>query len=339
MDSLTQIALGAAVAESTLGRKLGNKAIIFGAVFGTLPDLDVLIRYADPIANFTYHRGFSHSIIILTLVIPLLILLLRKIDKKKWLGEISNIRLGLALWLVLVTHALLDALTVYGTQLLWPYNYPFGVSSIFIIDPFYTVPLLVTLTTVLFMKRQNKWRSIINKSGLIISSLYIIWSIGVKAHVDKIAIQSLADQNIEYGQILSVAAPFNTFLWRFIVMDDAGYYEGYYSIFDKSDNIKLTHHQSDKSILGNIIQDNWAAKRFAWFTHGFYSVKVINDEIVVSDLRMGNEESYVFTFALAKIDKDNNIQNIPTRIIRSNRDMSKMGLFWDRIFDEEIALD
>ena len=42
MDSLTQIVLGAAVGEATLGRKVGNKALLWGAIAGTIPDLDVV---------------------------------------------------------------------------------------------------------------------------------------------------------------------------------------------------------------------------------------------------------------------------------------------------------
>ena len=45
MDSLTQIVLGAAVGEVVLGKKVGNKAMLYGAIAGTIPDLDVLTRY------------------------------------------------------------------------------------------------------------------------------------------------------------------------------------------------------------------------------------------------------------------------------------------------------
>ena len=45
MDSLTQIVLGAAVGEVMLGRKVGNRAILWGAVAGTIPDLDVYCGY------------------------------------------------------------------------------------------------------------------------------------------------------------------------------------------------------------------------------------------------------------------------------------------------------
>ena len=64
MDSLTQIILGAAVGEAVAGKKLGNKAAFWGAIAGTIPDLDVLIRhFAHPIDGALWHRGFSHSIV------------------------------------------------------------------------------------------------------------------------------------------------------------------------------------------------------------------------------------------------------------------------------------
>ena len=42
MDSLTQIVLGASVGEAALGRKVGNRAMVWGAIAGTIPDLDVI---------------------------------------------------------------------------------------------------------------------------------------------------------------------------------------------------------------------------------------------------------------------------------------------------------
>jgi len=63
MDSLTQIVLGAAVGELAQGRKLGNRAMIWGAIAGTIPDLDVFVGklYKDPVDELAFHRGISHS--------------------------------------------------------------------------------------------------------------------------------------------------------------------------------------------------------------------------------------------------------------------------------------
>ena len=63
MDSISQLTLGAAVGEVVLGRKVGNKAILWGAIGGTIPDLDVLsAAFMDTIDQLIIHRGFSHSI-------------------------------------------------------------------------------------------------------------------------------------------------------------------------------------------------------------------------------------------------------------------------------------
>ncbi len=63
MDSLTQIVLGAAAGEVVLGKKIGNRAMIWGGVAGTIPDLDVVGKFfLSPIDNLAFHRGISHSI-------------------------------------------------------------------------------------------------------------------------------------------------------------------------------------------------------------------------------------------------------------------------------------
>jgi inner membrane protein len=73
MDSLSQLALGAAVGVAVMGRRTAVwKAAVWGAVCGTLPDLDVVIDYGDPIRNMTLHRAESHAFFYLTLLSPLL---------------------------------------------------------------------------------------------------------------------------------------------------------------------------------------------------------------------------------------------------------------------------
>jgi len=141
MDSLSQLALGAAVSVAVMGRRTAVwKAALWGAVAGTLPDLDVLIDQGDAIRNMVLHRAESHALFWLTLFsLPFAAVVARL--HGEW-GLLR--RWWLALWLVLLTHPLLDAMTVYGTQLALPFsNYPFGVGSVFIIDLFYTLPTIL----------------------------------------------------------------------------------------------------------------------------------------------------------------------------------------------------
>src|SRR5512145_3083609 len=147
MDSLTQMALGAAVGTAVLGRKAGPRAALWGALCGTLPDLDVLVPYGDPVRDFTFHRAESHSLFWLSVVTPALAWMIARVHRER------DAKVGvlfrhwcLLVWLALITHALLDAFTVYGTQMLLPFSdYPVGLGSVFIIDPLVTVPLLAGL--------------------------------------------------------------------------------------------------------------------------------------------------------------------------------------------------
>ena len=113
MDSLTQITFGAACGEALLGHKVGKKALMWGSVLGTLPDLDVFIPLGGPVNDFIYHRGFSHSLTLLALLTPVIAWLIVKVHpstKRHFRGWL------LLTFIVLETSVLLDLLTIYGTQ-------------------------------------------------------------------------------------------------------------------------------------------------------------------------------------------------------------------------------
>src|SRR5690606_29152631 len=192
MDSLTQIALGSAVAVAVMGRRTAVwKAALWGAVGGTLPDLDAFIDHGNAILNMTRHRAESHSLFVLTLLAPLLAWMVSRLHGEAALFK----RWWLALWLVLITHPLLDTMTVYGTQLLQPFSdYPFAVGSIFIIDPVYTVPLIVGVVAALRLgsARGLMW----NKVGLMLSTVYLAWSVGAQQYATQMARASLQEEGV-----------------------------------------------------------------------------------------------------------------------------------------------
>ena len=140
MDSITQFALGAAIGEAVLGKKAGFRAAVVGGVVASLPDLDVIYPYANAVSAFTWHRGVTHSLIVLALFAPLIAWILQKTPVTNQ-GTAKEWRL--LVFLALLTHPLLDAFTVYGTQILWPLPFaPTTWSTLFIIDPWMTAPLL-----------------------------------------------------------------------------------------------------------------------------------------------------------------------------------------------------
>ncbi|MBA6264822.1 MAG: inner membrane protein [Colwellia sp.] len=334
MDSLTQVVLGGAVGYAVLGNKVGHKAAIYGAILGTLPDLDVFLPYSGEVEAFTYHRGFSHSLLVHLLISPFIAWLLIKyhqttaIYKNKWFWLV---------FLCLSTHGILDSFTVYGTQLLWPITeYPFAVSNLFIIDPMYTLPLLLSFIVIFLPSVKPTSASKINHCALVISSLYICWSLMAKFYIDEKVAVALNDKQIKADHYLSTPAPFSTLLWRILVMSDGQYYEGYVSVFDSASDVSLVAYNSSDLLLINL-QDDWNVQRLQWFTKGFYSVKEEDHNIVLSDLRMGAECSYVFNFIVGA-QTSTGIVKSDIEKVSDRPDLSMLGRVWDRILDPSVSL-
>jgi inner membrane protein len=296
MDSLSQLALGAAVSVAVMGRRTAVwKAALWGAVAGTLPDLDVLIDQGDVIRNMVLHRAESHSLFWLTLFSLPFAALVARLH-----GEWCLLRRWwLAIWLVLMTHPLLDAMTVYGTQLALPFsNYPFGVGSIFIIDLLYTLPLLVGLVWVL-ATRGGRRGLMVNSVGLLLSTAYLAWSFAAQQQVTQIARASLVQQGITVEHLLVTPTPFNTVLWRVEAIAGDDYHEGFYSLLGKQATIVFDRFPRGNS-LGAELQDIEGVQRLVAFTKGFYKLEQRGSRLLISDLRMGQEPNYSFTFAVAE---------------------------------------
>ena len=223
MDSVTQLVLGASIQGAMLGRWQGRKALVYGAALATLPDMDVLIDYGDAVADMTYHRGFSHSLFVLAALAALLTWLIRK----RWPDAgYSGRRLFMTLALVLCTHPLLDSFTTYGTQLFWPLTTPpVAISSIFIIDPLYTLPLLLATLVALVIglgRSGRRWQY----AALALSSLYLGSTLVGKTMAEHRLQAALEAQNLQPDSVFSTPTPFNTLLWRVMAVDGDIYYEG-----------------------------------------------------------------------------------------------------------------
>jgi inner membrane protein len=337
MDSLTQIALGAVVGHSMMGKQLGKRAAIWGAALGTLPDLDVLISYGGVVEDFTYHRSFSHSLIIQALVVPLLTWLALKIHPD---SRPKKMRWALTILAILWTHALLDNFTVYGTQLLWPLTeYPFGLSSVFIIDPTYTLPLLIGLGFAAYLGWQTPKARAASIAALLISSAYLSWSLVAKTTIKNTIAQTLVSQNLNVYAVLTTPMPLNTLLWRVVALGDNEYYVAHVAVWEDAESVEYRQYPKGEELLSGI-EDQWAVQRLQWFTKGFYRVAENQNKVVITDLRMGLEGSYVFNFAVGEKENPESAEALPVLAARVEeaRDLSRVPLLWDRFFDPTISL-
>ena len=331
MDSVTQAVLGGAVSYTVLGRRLGKRAALYGMALGTIPDLDVLIDFGGPIENMTHHRGFSHSLFVQALLTPIFVMLLSKLPFSR---SASWARWSVAVYLSFATHSLADFFTVYGTQIFWPLtNYPFTHSILFIVDPIYTIPLLVAVISALLMRDRSQAVKI-NALMLGLSSLYLVWSTGAKSVIDNRVKKALAINGISTEVYESTPAPLNTLLWRGVAVDDDQYFEIWASIFDDVGQIQIQGFPRNEELI-SAIGDHPKIERLRWFTKGQYKVWQSDDQIIISDLRMGVEGAYVFNFEVGlQTDNQTNIGNFQQ--IQQRIDLGGLKSVWARIFDPTV---
>ncbi|MEE2628136.1 MAG: metal-dependent hydrolase [Candidatus Latescibacterota bacterium] len=314
IDTVTQLTLGAAVGEAVLGRRAGRRAALWGAVAGMTPDLDVLFGvFTSETTQLGIHRGLSHSFLFATLGCLAGGRLTSYIHAALDIGW----RDWSKLWFWgLLTHSLLDAFTLYGTQLFNPFSdYPVALSTIFIIDPLYTLPLLILLLMALGHPPGARARRRLNAAGLIISSSYLLLTGANALHVRAQFTEGLAQNNIAHQRLFATPTPLNNILWMGIAESEDALYVGLYSLFDAESPTHFRRIEKNAALI-NPYKTHRPLRRLNWFSRGYYRATVENDEIFYHDLRFGRsdlwldaEGDYIFSFRLLR-DPDNPNQMI-----------------------------
>lgn len=329
MDSLTQIILGAAVGEAVLGKKIGNKAMLYGAIAGTIPDLDVIASYfTDTVTALEIHRGFTHSVFFSVVFAPIFAFLVTRFETYKNIKNWS----WLFFW-AFITHPILDAQTTWGTQLFWPLDIRLAFKNVFVIDPLYTISFLVFLILAMLQKKGNKKRRFYNNIGLIISSSYLVITLILKGFAYQKFKEELAIQNITYKTINTKPTPLNTILWSANIETKNSFLIGYSSFFDKN-SIQFSEYQKNHHLLGDL-KNHPKMQRMIAISKGWYTINKKNDRLYFNDLRFGslsiqpNATNFVFKY---KIEIDKNGTPIFTEEPKEKREGKKLlSELWQRI--------
>ena len=334
MDSLTQIVLGGAVGEAVLGKKVGNKAVLWGAIGGTIPDLDTIPgQFMDTVSRLEIHRGFSHSIVFALLIAPLLGWLLNRLYRKKkeatWWGWTQ-----LFFWSIF-THPLLDIFTTWGTQFFWPSEWRIAIQSIFVIDPLYTLPFLICLLAVLVINRKAEKRRKWNRLGLILSSAYLLVSLALKAYINHDFSTVLANQKVDYIQFDSRPTPFNTLLWTFNVEQADHFLIAYRSIFDKKNTVQFHRFPKNEHLLLPY-RNHPKVERLIFLTKHYYTLEKCGEYLCMNDLRFGlldgmaeKPNNFVFTYKLKQEGKELIIKQKENSFKGTEKELYKL---WERIW-------
>lgn len=323
MDSITQAALGATLGGAVLARPLGRKALLAGALLGTLPDMDVVLDYGTAVANFTQHRGFSHSLFIL---VPLAVVLAW--GGHRWRPDISLQRWLTFTGLILVTHTLLDCLTTYGTQLFWPLGEPVAMTSIFIIDPLYTLPLLLAIGIALWRPR----KSAVFGTALVVSTLYLGWSLAAQQVITARVMPALAEEGLEHAPRIVQPMPLTTLLWRVTVLAPDERLEIVTGFLDGDIPLTIERFPRNRK-LESVVASVPEGRRLIWFTDGFLAYERIGDKLAATDIRLGVPGAHPFTFILAEAQPED-AGWVPLSSYKTDRPAMRPGLFtalWQRI--------
>ena len=275
MDSLTQIVLGAACGEIALGKKIGNKALLFGAIGGTIPDLDVFIGkflYNNEIQAMAFHRGFMHSLLFATLSAFLFGWFTYTFYNTGIRRETTTQKDWIWLFfLSIFTHPLLDCFTPYGTQLFAPFSdYRVAFNNISVVDPLYTLPFLICMIVVLFFKRTNVKRLKWTKIGIYISSCYLLFTIGNKFYIDTIFKKSFKKAGISVERFSAQPSILNNILWYAVAETKYKYHLTFYSLLDKSNTANKIITIDKNHELIDMNDDN--LKILAWFSNDYYRI-------------------------------------------------------------------
>ncbi|MCB9876478.1 MAG: metal-dependent hydrolase [Planctomycetes bacterium] len=332
MDSVSQFVLGATVCTAALGGRVpARRAALWGGVLATLPDLDVLIDYGDGVANMTMHRGWSHALVCLTAATPLLALLAAALHRERQLLW----RWSWAVWLVLVTHVLLDALTIYGTRLWLPFAAtPVAVGSVFVVDPLYTLPLLGATLAQVFGRdasRRRRWLW----WGLALSTAYLGWGLAVHQWVTARAERALAASGAAVQQLVVTPLPFQSLVWRVVAVSRERFDVAYVSVFDDDAPLEFVAHSRGAELLDQVAALP-AVQQLRGLAGEAIGARRDGDALLVFDLRMGVEPDFVFTFPVATFGADGALQPIahPTRRPYRPQLRESFGWMWRRLCGE-----
>ncbi|GLQ07895.1 metal-dependent hydrolase [Sneathiella chinensis] len=329
MDSVTQFLLGASITGAILGPRVGvARSLVIGGTVATLPDLDTFVPFIDPIEAMTHHRGFSHSFLVQTLVAPVIMLLIAFVSRRT--RDHKRLVL-LAVWLTLTTHSLLDSLTSYGTQVLWPFEVapPLAIPAVFIIDPLYTLLLLAGVAAAFVTRNKGSKGLSINRGTLALSTAYLC--LGVVLHTS-ITARAEADPRFQDMKVHVQPTPFNILVWQVLGVSDTAVTTGLTGPLDRCTITALSRRDRLKSLPGYTPPPS--VQRLEWFTDGFFSYDIKGQYATITDLRMGYPPDFVFSFRIAELAGSGPHPIEPTRLRLDPTDrLTSLAGMWENALE------
>ena len=285
MDSLTHIALGACIGDAFAGRQLGKKAMFWGAMSQSLPDIDFVASiWSSTTEGLLAHRGFTHSILFALIMAPLLALAAERwhrphnISLKKWI---------LFFGVQILIHLFIDGMNVYGVGWFEPFSHHrVSYNWIYVADPFYSVWLGISFVVLLLLQGNHPKRKWWVEFGVGMSTIYLLYCGLNKIKIDNDVKDVFKKQQISYSNYFTTPTPLNNWLWYVVAENDSGFNIGYRSLFDRERKIDFRFVPKNEQLL-KPVNNHEDLQKLIRFSKGYYAVQEWNDTLVFNDLRFG----------------------------------------------------
>lgn len=291
MDSITHIVTGACIGEVFAGKKLGKKAMLWGAAAQTLPDIDVVTSWWMNIPDgLLAHRGFTHSFLFAILSTALIAFFAERWHRPH---NISYTKWYMFILLEIGVHLFLDVQTAYGTGLMEPFTHTrYTLNTIFVADPFFTIIPLIASIALLIIRKSNPRRIVWANIGILTCCLYLFYCWYHKYNIDKDTNEIFAKRNIIPVKYFTTPSPLNNWLWYVVADDGKGFYCGYKSVFDKNNDIDFIYAPKNDSLVAEV-GDHKEVDRLIRFSNGYYTFEKRMDTLILNDLRFEQQGGWM----------------------------------------------
>jgi len=291
MDSLTHIAIGACIGEAFFEKGFGKKAMVWGALAQSIPDIDFIAGFwLNTSDNLLAHRGFTHSILFALLIIPVFALFADKIHRPH--------NIAFRTWILffgteVFAHLFLDGFNNYGVGWFEPFSHVrFSFNIMYVADPFFSIWSGIAFLFLVFLNRFSIQRRFWWKFGVFIPIIYLGYCTSNKLKIDSEVKEILAKQAIPHDRYFTTPAPLQNWLWFVVAGSDTGYYVGFRSLFDKSKEIKFKYFPRNDNLL-KTFQNHDEVQILIRFSKGFYTIENYKDTLVFNDLRFGQTNGWL----------------------------------------------
>jgi len=261
MDTLTHALSGMLVAKASYRKTevvpywLRSWLGFFVAAF---PDIDFISRLFGMQAYLTYHRGITHSIIMMPIWAILLAWLLAKTLSRLTRFQFSWRELLPLCLLSLGVHIFGDVITAYGTEVLAPLSdFRLSLPTTFIIDLYFSGILLISILASVIMRKHAKTIAL---AGVMILMAYVLMQgYWLRLAVGE-AYASVPTQKMQAKKVLAIPQPLSPLNWKIIIETDDRLYVRYINLYRtelKTANAKDDMLTRIDALYTPITQKNW----------------------------------------------------------------------------------